>query len=51
LGWVKGGVEAGFINKGQEHVLVEARSAEEVGEMLGKYVVVEERLRLDWSAK
>ncbi|TVY55615.1 LOG family protein [Lachnellula suecica] len=51
LSWVNGGVKAGFIGVGQKDILVEAKSAEEVGEKLRGYVAVEQRMHLDWSAK
>jgi uncharacterized protein (TIGR00730 family) len=51
LDWINGAVKAGFIGAGQKDILVEAKSAEEVGEKLKSYVPVEQRLNLDWTAK
>jgi uncharacterized protein (TIGR00730 family) len=51
LEWINGAVNAGFIGAGQKDILVEAKSAEEVGEKLNSYVPVDARLNLDWDAK
>lgn len=51
LKWIEGAVQAGFIRAGQKDILVEAKSAEEVGEKLKNYVPVQHRFNLDWTAK
>jgi uncharacterized protein (TIGR00730 family) len=51
MGWVRGAVNAGFIAKANGSILVEARTAEEVGEALRNYEVSKERFNLAWDSE
>lgn len=47
--WVKGSVKAGFVQKSNENIIVEARSGEEAVEALRDYKVSEGRFKLKWG--
>ncbi|KAL8635795.1 MAG: hypothetical protein Q9228_006750 [Teloschistes exilis] len=49
--WKKTAVEAGFLGKKNEHVLVEAKDAEGAVKALKEYKLSEGRLKLDWNEK
>jgi predicted Rossmann-fold nucleotide-binding protein len=49
LAWVKGSVEAGFVGKGNQEIIREARTAEEVVQALREYQVAEGRFKLEWG--
>jgi predicted Rossmann-fold nucleotide-binding protein len=49
LAWVKGSVEAGFVGKGNQEIIREARSAEEVVTALSQYKVAAGRFKLEWG--
>ncbi|KAI4199829.1 MAG: hypothetical protein LQ350_004359 [Teloschistes chrysophthalmus] len=51
MDWKKHAVEAGFLGKKNENVLVEAKDAEGAVKALKEYKLSEGRLKLDWSEK
>lgn len=51
MAWKKTAVEAGFLGKKNEHVLVEAKDAEGAVKALREYKLSEGRLELDWNEK
>lgn len=51
LQWVKKAMEEGFIQPGNQGIMAEAKSSEEVVEMLRTYRVAEGRFKLQWGQK
>jgi uncharacterized protein (TIGR00730 family) len=49
LSWVKGSVEAGFVGKGNQEIIQEARSAEGAVRALSEYRVAPGRFKLEWG--
>ncbi|PMD43204.1 hypothetical protein L207DRAFT_484365 [Hyaloscypha variabilis F] len=49
LQWVKGSVEAGFVGKGNQEIIAEAKTAEEVVRALKEYRVAAGRFKLEWG--
>jgi uncharacterized protein (TIGR00730 family) len=49
LDWVKGSVDAGFIQEGNANIIVEATSGEEAVKALREYKVCEGRFKLEWG--
>jgi len=49
LEWVKGSVGAGFVGVSQQHILSEAKTAEEAVEALRKYQLAKGRYDLQWG--
>lgn len=49
LSWVGKAVGAGFVQKGNRHILVEGKNAEECVKKLRDYRLTDGRLDLDWS--
>jgi uncharacterized protein (TIGR00730 family) len=49
LNWVKGSVDAGFVQEGNANIIVEAKSAEEAVSALLEYKVSEGRFKLEWG--
>jgi uncharacterized protein (TIGR00730 family) len=51
LNWVRGSVDAGFVQEGNAHIIVEAKSAEEAVKALQEYKVSEGRFKLEWGTQ
>lgn len=51
LTWIRRAVDEKFISKGNQHIIVEAKTAEEVVKALGEYRVSKDQLNLDWEHK
>lgn len=51
LEWVKKAIEEGFVKAGNEGIMVEAKSSEEVVDVLKNYRVAEGRFQLKWGQK
>lgn len=49
LAWIRDAVGTGFVREGQRDILVQAKSAEEVGRRLREYKVSDGRLDLKWG--
>lgn len=49
--WIKSAVNAGYISKENQGILVEAKTAAECLELLKSYKLSKERLNLDWEKK
>jgi len=49
LEWVRKSVEAGFVGKGSQGIIREARTAEDVVRALREYQVAEGRFKLEWG--
>jgi uncharacterized protein (TIGR00730 family) len=49
LAWIRDAVQAGFVRERQKDILVEAKTAEEVGTWLREYAVSDGRLNLQWG--
>ena len=50
LSWVRSSVEAGFVGKQNENIMVEANTAENCVKQLREYKVAEGRFGLDWDS-
>jgi len=51
LEWVRMAVDKGFIHAKNAHIIVEAKTVEEVKEKLVHYELPESRFRLDWTVQ
>lgn len=51
LGWLGKAVEQGFVTKGSQGIIVEAKTAAEVVKKLSEYQMAEGRFNLDWNQK
>jgi uncharacterized protein (TIGR00730 family) len=49
LDWVKGSVDAGFVQEGNANIIVETKSGEEAIQALREYKVSEGRFKLEWG--
>ena len=49
LQWVTGSVDAGFVGKGNQEIIKEARTAEDVVRALREYRVAAGRFKLEWG--
>jgi uncharacterized protein (TIGR00730 family) len=49
MDWVRGSVDAGFVQEGNANIIVEAKSGEEAVKALQEYKVCEGRFKLEWG--
>lgn len=49
MDWVRGSVNAGFVQEGNANIIVEAKSGEEAVKALREYKVCEGRFKLEWG--